>query len=295
MARAYSYDLRVKVMKFLEKGTIKEASKVFSISRKTIIEWKKLKKNTGDVKAKEGYQTGHRSAIKDKDVEKFKKFIEENNGKSIKELAKAWEKPISASAIFRSLHKLGYTHKKKTFYHPKRDINMRKEFIEKTKLIPQEKLVWLDESGIEDNACIEYGWSICGIRCFGEKIHRHKSRVSMIAGLCNKQIIAPLIFEGNCNKEVFETYVETTLIKALRPGQIVIMDNINFHKTSKVKELIESVGCTILFLPTYSPDLNKIEHYWFKIKNEIRKSVNKIQTFFDVVYYSLQKVTILSN
>ncbi|KJW00021.1 DDE superendonuclease family protein [Orientia tsutsugamushi str. Sido] len=61
------------------------------------------------------------------------------------------------------------------------------------------------------------------------------------------------------------------LIKELRPGQIVIMDNINFHKNTIIKVLIESVGCSILFLPTYSPDLNPIEYYWFKIKNEIRK------------------------
>ncbi|KJW07580.1 DDE superendonuclease family protein [Orientia tsutsugamushi str. UT144] len=73
----------------------------------------------------------------------------------------------------------------------------------------------------------------------------------MIAGLCNNQIIAPVIFEGNCNKEIFTTYVETILIKELHPRQIVIMDNINFHKHTIIKVLIESVCCSILFLPTY--------------------------------------------
>lgn len=67
------------------------------------------------------------------------------------------------------------------------------------------------------------------------------------------------------------------LIKELIPGQVVVLDNINFHKSSKVKELIESVGCSILFLPTYSPDLNPIENYWFKIKNEIRKAVGNFE------------------
>ncbi|SPR09054.1 IS630 family transposase [Orientia tsutsugamushi] len=61
----------------------------------------------------------------------------------------------------------------------------------------------------------------------------------MIAGLCNNQIIAPVIFEENCNKAIFTTYVETILIKELRPGQIVIMDNINFHKNTIIKVLIE--------------------------------------------------------
>jgi len=113
----------------------------------------------------------------------------------------------------------------------------------------------------------------------------------MIAGLCHKEIIAPVIFEGNCNKDIFETYVETILIKELRSGQTVVLDNINFHKSPKVEILIRSVGCNILFLPTYSPDLNPIEHYWFKIKNEIRKTASDFDKFFDAVCYGLKKVT----
>lgn len=182
---------------------------------------------------------------------------------------------------------------KKTFHHPRRDIGLRDEFIEKVKNIDKQRLVFIDESGIEDNACRDHGWSTKGQRCYGEKIYQHKSRVSMIAGLCDKEIIAPIIFEGNCNKDVFETYVEAILIKELKPDQIVVLDNINFHKSTKVKTLIESVGCSILFLPTYSPDLNPIEHYWFKIKNEIRKIVGNFDRFFDAVYHSLKKVTTL--
>ena len=123
--------------------------------------------------------------------------------------------------------------------------------------------MFLDESGIEDNASPLYGWSIKGARCYGQRAYQHKRRVNMIAGLCNKEIIAPLVFEGNCDSNVFLSYVEQMLIKELKAGQIVIMDNISFHKIDKVKESIESVGCRVMFLPTYSPDLNPIEHYWF--------------------------------
>lgn len=145
----------------------------------------------------------------------------------------------------------------------------------------------MDESGIEDNACLEHGWSLKGNRCYGEKIYQHTRRVSMIAGLCSKEIIAPMIFEGTCNKEVFEGYVETMLINDLKAGQTVVMDNISFHKSAKVKSLIESVNCKIMFLPTYSPDLNPIEHHWFKIKNMIKKTVNKFTDFFQTVNYVL--------
>ena len=154
--------------------------------------------------------------------------------------------------------------------------------------------MFIDESGIEDNACLEYGWSLKGSRCYGEKIYQHTKRINIIAGLCNKQIIAPVIFEGSGNSVFFETYIETMLIKELKPGQTVVLDNINFHKTTKVKSLIESVGASILFLPTYSPDLNPIEHYWFKIKQMIRKTAGNFTDFFQAVYSVLANVSILS-
>ncbi|SPR13884.1 IS630 family transposase [Orientia tsutsugamushi] len=105
---------------------------------------------------------------------------------------------------------------------------LRNKFIEKIKQISKENLVFIDELGMEDNACSEYGWSIKGTRCYGNKAYQHKAKGSMIARPCNNKIIAPVIFEGNCNKEIFTTYVETILIKELHHGQIVIMDNINF-------------------------------------------------------------------
>ncbi|SPR13729.1 IS630 family transposase [Orientia tsutsugamushi] len=114
----------------------------------------------------------------------------------------------------------------------------------------------------------------------------------MIAGLCNNQIIAPAIFEGNCNKEIFTTYVETILIKKLHSGQIVIMDNINFHKNNIIKVLIESVGYSILFLLTYSLGLNPIEHYWFKIKNEISKVTGKFKDISMAVEHVMKFIPI---
>ena len=143
--------------------------------------------------------------------------------------------------------------------------------------------MYIDESGIEDNAHVTHGWSLRGQRCFGPKVYAHKRRVNMIAGLCDKKLIAPFVFEGNCNGVLFECYVKEVLIKTLRAGQTVVMDNINFHKTPQVKALIESVGCQLLFLPTYSPDLNPIEHWWFKIKQLIRSVADQFTDFLLVV------------
>ena len=70
----------------------------------------------------------------------------------------------------------------------------------------------------------------------------------MIAGLCNQEIIAPLVFEGTCNSILFEAYIKDVLIKELKQGQVVIMDNINFHKRKEIEVLIRSVGGLSIFL-----------------------------------------------
>ena len=132
-----------------------------------------------------------------------------------------------------------------------------------------------------------YGWSTKGLRCYGRKVYQHKRRVSMIAGLCNKEIIAPLVFEGTCDSALFETYIKDFLIKELKQGQVVVMDNINFHKRTEIEGLIKSVGASVLFLPTYSPDLNPIENHWFRIKNNIRKMSAHFTDFFEAVSYVL--------
>lgn len=129
------------------------------------------------------------------------------------------------------------------------------------------------------------------MRCYGERVFQHKRRVSMIAGLCDNRLIAPFIFEGTCDKETFELYVEQVLVKSLKFGQTVVLDNINFHKTKKVITLIESAGCNVLYLPTYSPDLNPIEHWWFKIKNLVRKIASSFSDFFQAVSFALNSVT----
>ncbi len=89
--------------------------------------------------------------------------------------------------------------------------------------------------------------------------------------LVNKVLFSPFMFEGHCNTQVFERYIEHIVIPNLKPKQILIIDNASFHKSKKIQDLVESVGCRLLFLPPYSLDFNPIEKYWFKLKTKIKK------------------------
>lgn len=97
--------------------------------------------------------------------------------------------------------------------------------------------------------------------------------------MCQGKLVAPLTFVGSCNRSLFEKWLESKLLPELRKGQTLILDNATFHKSKKIRELIRAAGCELEYLPAYSPDLNEIEHYWFPIKNRVRKSVGTIEDF----------------
>lgn len=135
------------------------------------------------------------------------------------------------------------------------------------------KIVFVDEAGIDNNEVYVYGWSEVGTRLYALKPGNATQRLSIISALNQNQIIAPLVFEGYTNTEVFITYLQKVLVPSLQEGQTVIIDNAAFHKDSRIQKIIEDAGCHLKFLPPYSPDLNPIEHFWYSIKNKIRKKL----------------------
>jgi transposase len=94
-----------------------------------------------------------------------------------------------------------------------------------------------------------------------------------------------------CNAKLFETWVEKFLIKELKPGQFVVMDNASFHKSKNTKELIESVGCRLIFLPPYSPDLNPIEKFWANMKKWLKEEITQFDELYDAYFFEMPNST----
>ena len=149
--------------------------------------------------------------------------------------------------------------------------------------LPSEKVVYLDESGMDSRDVYDYGWNEKGQRFHALKSGRREGRVNMIAALCDQNLIAPFTVEGACNRTVFETWLEACLVPTLEPGQVVVMDNATFHKGERIQQLIHDAGCELLYLPPYSPDLNKIEKCWSWLKSQIRKKLEKFDCLRDAI------------
>lgn len=160
----------------------------------------------------------------------------------------------------------------------------RAAYEELIKDIPPQSLVYIDESGIELTICKDRGWGKKSEKLVGKKSGKYYERTNIIGGYVNNKSIAPMVFNGSCNTKLFEAWVEQFLIKELKPGQFVVMDNASFHKSQKTRELIESVGCKLIFLPPYSPDLNPIEKLWANMKRWIKAPIIS----FDKLYNALE-------
>lgn len=105
----------------------------------------------------------------------------------------------------------------------------------------------------------------------------------MAAAWCQGEVLSPLTFEGYCDSALIEAWFEQQLCQVLRPGQVVILDNASFHRHERLRQLLAKVGCSLLPLPAYSPDLNKIEPLWNTLKSRIAHSRDQHATFREAV------------
>ena len=118
-----------------------------------------------------------------------------------------------------------------------------------------------------------------------------RERVSWIAALKQDKLFAPLTFEGSCNRRLVEQWLEESLLPQLNRGDVIVMDNASFHKAARIQQLIEQAGCHLIFLPPYSPDLNKIEKFWARLKHFLSKTMHDFDCLWDAVDHAFRQLS----
>lgn len=134
------------------------------------------------------------------------------------------------------------------------------------------RLVFVDECGTHTSLAPVYGYSPKGERLSLSVPRNRGKNTTLLASMTLGGMGPSMAVKGSANAEVFEAYLEQVLLPELKKGQIVIMDNLPAHKPDRVRELIEQRGCELLYLPSYSPDLNPIEEAFSKIKGILRRA-----------------------
>jgi transposase len=134
------------------------------------------------------------------------------------------------------------------------------------------RFVFVDEMGANTSLSPIYGWARRGRRAYFRAPRNRGANVTLLSSMTYSEMGPSLAVEGPTTREVFEAYVDRVLAPELRPGQVVVMDNLSAHKGSRIRELIERRGCQLRYLPPYSPDLNPIEEAFSKVKGMLRRA-----------------------
>lgn len=182
--------------------------------------------------------------------------------------------------------------KKKTLTASEQDEDAREEWREESVHLNADDLIVVDETRATVTMTRRYARAPGGARAHGSVPRNHGTGTTLVAALTTQGIAAPMVLEGALDTAACVAYVREVLCPELRPGQIVLMDNLNVHKAEDVRRLIEDAGCRLLFLPAYSPDLSPIELAFSKIKEALRAAGARTQeALIEAIKHAIDLVT----
>lgn len=142
-------------------------------------------------------------------------------------------------------------------------------------VLARRRLIFLDETGAATNMVRRYGRAPLGQRVAGQAPYGHWKTTTFVAGLSAEGFLAPLVVDGPMNRVIFTAYVQQMLAPELRPGDLLVLDNLSSHKSPEVRQAVDATGARMRFLPPYSPDFNPIEMAFAKLKTALRAAAER--------------------
>lgn len=279
MGKSHPIALRVRVVAFVEEGhSHREAARHFRVSPRFVNNLMILKRATGSLAPRrQGHLGGGKLNAHDAWM---RERLAENGELTLDELCvelAGRSVLVHRSNVGRFLHRLGLSHKKslRASEHRRPEIararelwtRRRRRFFNKALA----RLIFIDETSTNTKLTKRSGWSPRGRRYRSHAPFGSWKTQTFIAGLRSHGMVAPWIVNAPMNRRIFDTRVETQLAPTLSPGDVVILDNVGFHRSERAEELVKARGAWLLFLPPYSPDLNPIEMAFSKLKTLLRK------------------------
>jgi transposase len=175
-----------------------------------------------------------------------------------------------------SVAQAGPAAEKKSLHASERDseanLNQRAEFLAKIRAIAPERLIFLDESGVTTSMTRLRARSMGGGRIHEATPGGHWKIMTILGAMSMNGMIAAMTIEEATDADIFLAFVQQVLCPVLKPGDVVVMDNLSSHKVPAVRASIEKAGSELLYLPPYSPDINPIEKAWAKLKQLLRSA-----------------------
>jgi transposase len=274
--KAISEDLRKRILETIERGdgSLRQIARRFLVSVSFITRLLQLHRSTGSLEPRP-HGGGNPAVLSPKNLEQLRELVQKQPDATLEELRQRLGVSCSLMTLSRALRKLGLPRKKKIPRSQEQDRpdvqEQRQEFCAKLAGVDPRRLVFVDESGANTAMTRTHGRAPVGQRVYTNTPGRWES-ITMTCGLRLSGVTAPLAFRGATNTDIFETYVQEVLVPELKPGDVVIWDNLKPHKSEEAIEAIEAAGARVEPLPPWSPDLTPIEEMVSKVKGAMRSA-----------------------
>lgn len=294
--KPYSNDLRERIVAAVERGqySIRQLADIFSVSLSCIVRLLQTQRRTGSIQPKP-HAGGPVPKLDDDAYERLRQLVAEQPDATLDELRERLGIDCCLMTSARALKRLNLTRKKKTSHAQQRDTPavqaQREQFQQTLACLEAESLVFVDETGANTAMHRSHGRAPRGERVQAS-VPGSWQNVTLLAGLRLDGVVAPLAVDGPVDGQVFATYVREVLVPQLRPGDIVVWDNLSAHKDPTLLDVIEGAGALLEEAPPYSPDLIPIEEMFSKVKSYLcTAAARTTETVVTAMGEALDRVT----
>ena len=272
MRGPYPGELRIRVIDFVEAGgSRREAAEQFQVSASSAIRWVQRFREDGTC---EPMPRGGSTSPLERYSEQICALIGAHPDLTLNEITSALHKPRCRDFVLAMA-----SPSKKSLQAAERKraevARARQRWIREQGWLDTARLVFIDETAVTTNMVRLDGWSPRGERLLADAPMGHWETVTFIAGLRQTGIVAPMLIKGAMTGEAFLAYIEQCLVPTLQRRDLVVVDNVSFHKVAGVGEAIRAAGANLRYLPQYSPDLNPIELVFHPLKAFLRKAAER--------------------
>jgi transposase len=295
--RTYSQDLRERVVRACDeqRGTHQDLAKLFGVSTAWIRRLLQRRRETGSFAALP-HAGGHRSKLGDHQRQQLLVLVVEDPDATLAQLRERLGAFVHLSTLHRALARCGLTLKKKVLHaaeQERADVrHKRAMWWGRVARVDPTRFVFLDGAGAHTALTRLYGRAFPGERVVGRVPQGNWRMTTLTSAIRHDGVIASVVFEGATDEAAFVTYVKQVLVPALRPGDIVVLDNLGAHRVSAVARAIRQAKAGVWYLPPYSPDFNPIEKIWSKVKAFLRRAeARTTETLWDTIGQALGTVT----
>jgi transposase len=273
---AYSQDLRQRILDTVQRGegSLRQIACRFLVSLSFVTRLLQLHRNTGSLQPKP-HGGGNPAVLGPEDLERLRELVQKQPDATLEELQQRLGVSCSLMTISRALRKLKLPRKKKVLHAQEQDNpevqEQRREFCAELAGVDPQRLVFVDECGANTAMTRTHGRAPVGQRV-SASTPGHWESITLTCGLRLSGVTATLAFPGATNTEMFESYVKDVLVPELKPGDVVVWDNLKPHQSEEAVEAVEGAGARVVPLPPWSPDLTPIEEMVSKVKNAMRSA-----------------------